>query len=317
MKTQRYTPFGEVRTDGNLATDHTYTGQVHDESSGLAFYNARYYDPAIGRFVTPDSIVPNRNNGQDYNRYSYVRNNPVRLSDPTRNDPACLYAGGSCTQYFAGHRIDVAETQPTDYVGRSTPATRNVTVTPPVPAASDILTPVPTVDLAAGDQLQAAGFYLDYQYTCDAAGCGQDAFDRSFPGVSLGFHQTAECSRISFLGVGCLRAVVSTNFQAKAAQGRLFVGDESNSQEAQAFLHAYWIGLLSNELGEFEALRFGLAHELDSGRTLDTAKDLVNNLQGAILAREVDPIHLEAVVFDAATSGLLACERDRSRIESC
>ena len=90
---QRYTPFGEVRIDGNLATDHTYTGQVNDETTGLAFYNARYYDPATARFITPDSIVPNPNDGQDYNRYSYVRNNPVRFGDPSGNMP-CEYCNG-------------------------------------------------------------------------------------------------------------------------------------------------------------------------------------------------------------------------------
>ena len=83
ISTQRYTPFGEQRNAGNLDTDHLYTGQVHDESSGLAFYNARYYDPAIGRFITPDSIVPNPLDGQDYNRYTYVRNNPIKYSDPS------------------------------------------------------------------------------------------------------------------------------------------------------------------------------------------------------------------------------------------
>ena len=93
---QRYTPFGEVRIDGNLATDHTYTGQVNDETTGLAFYNARYYDPATARFITPDSIVPNPNDGQDYNRYSYVRNNPVKYSDPTGNEPCRQF--GTCIE---------------------------------------------------------------------------------------------------------------------------------------------------------------------------------------------------------------------------
>ena len=90
VSTHRYTPFGETRTDGNLDTDHLFTGQILDESSGLAFYNARYYDPAIGRFITPDSIVPNPLNGQDYNRYTYVRNNPVKYNDPTGNMPCHL-----------------------------------------------------------------------------------------------------------------------------------------------------------------------------------------------------------------------------------
>ena len=95
VNTQRYTPFGEVRTNGNLTTDHTYTGQVFDQGTGLGFYNARYYDPATGRFITPDSIVPNPQDGQDYNRYTYVRNNPIKYSDPSGHD-YCLGGGGGC-----------------------------------------------------------------------------------------------------------------------------------------------------------------------------------------------------------------------------
>ncbi len=39
---------------------------------GLYFYNARYYDPALGRFVQADTIVPNPASPQDLNRYSYA-----------------------------------------------------------------------------------------------------------------------------------------------------------------------------------------------------------------------------------------------------
>jgi len=42
-----------------------------------------YDDPAIGRFIQPDSIVPDSANPQDLNRYSYVRNNPLKYTDPT------------------------------------------------------------------------------------------------------------------------------------------------------------------------------------------------------------------------------------------
>ena len=101
INTQRYTPFGEQRNAGNLETDHLYTGQILDETSGLAFYNARYYDPATGRFITPDSIVPNPLDGQDYNRYTYVRNNPIKYSDPSGHD-ACLGGGGGCGGVRAG-----------------------------------------------------------------------------------------------------------------------------------------------------------------------------------------------------------------------
>lgn len=53
-------PYGDPR--GGTAptvTDHTYTGQIADSSTDLMFYNARYYDPTLARFITPDTIIPN------------------------------------------------------------------------------------------------------------------------------------------------------------------------------------------------------------------------------------------------------------------
>jgi len=47
------------------------------------YYRARYYHPALGRFVSADAIVPNPQNPADFNRYSYVRNNALRYTDPT------------------------------------------------------------------------------------------------------------------------------------------------------------------------------------------------------------------------------------------
>ena len=54
---------------------------------GIYHYNARFYSPKLGRFLSADSIVPNPANPQDLNRYSYVRNNPLRYTDPTGNRP--------------------------------------------------------------------------------------------------------------------------------------------------------------------------------------------------------------------------------------
>ena len=47
------------------------------------FYNARYYDPLLRRFISPDTIVPDPGDPQSLNRYSYVRNNPVNRADPS------------------------------------------------------------------------------------------------------------------------------------------------------------------------------------------------------------------------------------------
>ena len=84
---QTYFAFGAVRTtEGTLPTDYTFTGQKNDASSALMFYNARYYDAASGRFVQPDSIVPNYFIPQTMNRYAYARNNPLKYIDPTGHD---------------------------------------------------------------------------------------------------------------------------------------------------------------------------------------------------------------------------------------
>jgi len=44
---------------------------------------ARWYDPALGHFLSPDSIVPEASNGLDYHRYAYVRFNPLKYTDRT------------------------------------------------------------------------------------------------------------------------------------------------------------------------------------------------------------------------------------------
>ena len=45
--------------------------------------NARHYDPELGHFTAPDSILPDRYEPQSLNRYSFVRNNPINRWDPT------------------------------------------------------------------------------------------------------------------------------------------------------------------------------------------------------------------------------------------
>ena len=81
--TQTYYPYGSLRTSsGNLYTDYTFTGQKVDANQ-LMFYASRYYDPSLGRFAQPDSIVPNVYNPQSLNRYAYVLNSPLKYTDPT------------------------------------------------------------------------------------------------------------------------------------------------------------------------------------------------------------------------------------------
>ena len=92
---QRYHPWGAVRPGPTnaLPTGYTYTGQL-DSGSGLMYYRTRHYDPSLGRFVQPDTIVPEPGNPQALNRYSYVLNNPLKYTDPTGHNPACAAGMG-------------------------------------------------------------------------------------------------------------------------------------------------------------------------------------------------------------------------------
>jgi len=75
----------------------------------LYFMRARFYPslrsragfPMIGRFLQPDSVVPDPSNPQSLNRYSYVLNNPLRYTDPTGHDPFenCSPTGGGCFSF--------------------------------------------------------------------------------------------------------------------------------------------------------------------------------------------------------------------------
>jgi RHS repeat-associated protein len=96
-----YTPFGETRWTNATATPtrRQYTGQINDVGTGLYFYNARYYDPALARFTQADTIVPEPGNPQSLNRFSYTLNNPIRYIDPSGHEPvedSCAGQGEEC-----------------------------------------------------------------------------------------------------------------------------------------------------------------------------------------------------------------------------
>ena len=80
----RYHPYGLERwTAGESPTDFGFTSQRKDSYIKLLDYNARYYSPVLGRFVSPDTIVPEPTSSGGFNRYRYVRNNPLKYTDPT------------------------------------------------------------------------------------------------------------------------------------------------------------------------------------------------------------------------------------------
>ncbi len=82
-----YDPFGAILEnyvfDQEKQTFVLYIGEVWDAWSELLYLNARYYNPKLGRFISPDTIVSEIFQPLAWNRYSYVRNNPLCFVDPT------------------------------------------------------------------------------------------------------------------------------------------------------------------------------------------------------------------------------------------
>jgi RHS repeat-associated protein len=84
QETLAYYPFGQQWLDqGPANVPYKFRGQEYDGSTGLYFYQARYYDATLGRFVSADTLVAYPGDPQDLNRYSYARNNPLRYTDPS------------------------------------------------------------------------------------------------------------------------------------------------------------------------------------------------------------------------------------------
>ncbi len=89
VQQSKFQPYGSLAMEQlnngaigeTVVTERSYTGQVHDSTTSLQYYNARYYDSAISRFISADSV-------QGGNRFAYVNGNPVMRNDPSGNSIA-------------------------------------------------------------------------------------------------------------------------------------------------------------------------------------------------------------------------------------
>jgi len=70
-------------TKNEIAFFRGYTGHEMLNDYGLINMNGRLYDPCIGRFLSPDNYVQQPTNSQNFNRYSYCLNNPLKYTDPS------------------------------------------------------------------------------------------------------------------------------------------------------------------------------------------------------------------------------------------
>jgi RHS repeat-associated protein len=78
-----YSVYGQPLTSNGsqVLNGKAYINQRFDAEDGLMYLHARYYDPLLSRFLTPDTWDPILA-GVDFNRYAYAGNDPINMSDP-------------------------------------------------------------------------------------------------------------------------------------------------------------------------------------------------------------------------------------------
>jgi RHS repeat-associated protein len=90
-----YLPFGSENTpsgfSNSCSTNYKFTGYERDSESNNDYAFARYYSSRLMRFLSPDPLGGDTTDPQTLNKYTYARNNPVNLIDPTGliPDPTC------------------------------------------------------------------------------------------------------------------------------------------------------------------------------------------------------------------------------------
>jgi RHS repeat-associated protein len=93
-------PAGQITSQ---TTTRGFTGQEELADVGLVHLNGRVYDPLVGRMMSADPMVPDPLNGQAWNRYSYVINNPLAFTDPNGYCFLGMCSWGKAVSKFFNH----------------------------------------------------------------------------------------------------------------------------------------------------------------------------------------------------------------------
>lgn len=116
---RRYDPYGGKRAGGEPQTNRGYIGQMEDDHTALLYFNARYYDPVMAGFVSPDPLY-DLERPSTVNPYAYALDNPTTHEDPSglcipvdaRETSPCLTSGmdeDTQTQLIQDYQAEKAE----------------------------------------------------------------------------------------------------------------------------------------------------------------------------------------------------------------
>lgn len=89
---ENYRPYGDrLKVQDGGSNTLWFAGKVQDVTTGLSYFGARFYDPALGRFMAVDPAGFVDTNLHSFNRYGYGNNNPLKFLDPDGNEPERVF----------------------------------------------------------------------------------------------------------------------------------------------------------------------------------------------------------------------------------
>jgi len=233
-------------------------------------YNARWYAPYLKSFTAPDSIVPDPYNPQDYNRYAYTRNNPVKYIDPSGHDPWWC-DGDNCQSRYNESMVNNKDfrllKQELDHFDK-----------------------VPTY---SKKELTPYTFFSKIPRLASTQNFNPSEWETLQDLNDIEFHEFGILSRTA----------------RKHAESSLFPYDQKawGDGPANAFQHAYWSAQLTQEFGGDFALAVTTSHEMNPDAVRETQfMDLYNNGVGINIASEnmdASPSVLFNLVYQAVRNG--------------
>ncbi|MFD0067395.1 RHS repeat-associated core domain-containing protein [Streptomyces sp. NPDC056690] len=275
---RRYTPFGDERS-GTLpaGTDHGFLGQTEDESTGLSLLGARAYDPALGRFLSPDALLTPYD-PESLSAYSYSGNDPVNYSDPSGLMTQADGTGSDECTKPGGCIRDVPDDEVTDLAG---PAWQTESIVGGDANNDGYISVFPTVDIPATwsqPQKFIDTFYTELKKLCSYGdtSCQEDGLDQpSIRGdISLATRNACEATKCPVQGQLNSKAVSAmgiAGFTAKFGDaGRRVSGGSRGPGPCNSFLPGAEVKLDDGEAKKIEKIKTGdkiLATDPETGKT--------------------------------------------------
>ncbi|HVI53663.1 MAG TPA: RHS repeat-associated core domain-containing protein [Luteibacter sp.] len=170
IATYDYAPYGRS-VMGSAHNEPGYTGHVADDESDIIYMQARYYDPAIGRFLSIDPVQPSAGDLFVHNRFVYAENSPLVHTDPSGRciEDACIGEAFLLFEAFEFLTGTAAVTEVAATAEGAAVLTAGGATATAATATATTATATITVDVATGATVTGSPAVMDMAAACAAS----------------------------------------------------------------------------------------------------------------------------------------------------